>query len=184
MKKNNKNGRGFTVVNPNAAGIDIGSKVHYVAVPDDRGSRAIESFGCVTSELERMASWLKACGIETVAMEATGVYWIPVCAVLEDHGFEVILVDPRQVKNAKGRKTDVQDSAWIQKLHSFGLMMLVAFTWCTSTARVFSPMTRLVTGTVNGPSVVASGTVRLAAVESSGTTSGSRPRRRISRPLR
>lgn len=122
MKKNSKNGRGFTVVNPNAAGIDIGSKVHYAAVPDDRGSRAVESFGCVTSELTRMASWLKACGIETVAMEATGVYWIPVCAVLEDHGFEVILVDPRQVKNAKGRKTDVQDSAWIQKLHSFGLL--------------------------------------------------------------
>ena len=122
MKKNSKSGRGFTVVNPNAAGIDIGSKVHYVAVPDDRANPAIKSFGCVTSELERMASWLKACGIETLAMEATGVYWIPVCAVLEDHGFEVILVDPRQVKNAKGRKTDVQDSAWIQKLHSFGLL--------------------------------------------------------------
>ncbi len=69
-----------------------------------------------------MARWLKACGVDTVAMEATGVYWIPVCAVLEDHGFEVILVDPRQVKNAKGRKTDVQDGAWIQKLHSFGLL--------------------------------------------------------------
>jgi transposase len=122
MKKNSKSGQGLTVVHPNAAGIDIGSRVHYVAVPDDRGSRPIEGFGCVTSELERMASWLKACGIETVAMEATGVYWIPVCAVLEDHGFEVILVDPRQVKSAKGRKTDVQDSAWIQKLHSFGLL--------------------------------------------------------------
>lgn len=122
MKKNSKSDRTFKVVNPNAAGIDIGSRVHYVAVPDDRGSRAVENFGCVTSELERMASWLKACGINTVAMEATGVYWIPVCAVLEDHGFEVILVEPRQVKNAKGRKTDVQDSAWIQKLHSFGLL--------------------------------------------------------------
>lgn len=122
MKKNNKNGQGLKVVNPNAAGIDIGSRVHYVAVPDDRGSRAVESFGCTTSELERMASWLKACGIETVAMEATGVYWIPVCALLEDHGFEVILVDPRQVKSLKGRKTDVQDGAWIQKLHSFGLL--------------------------------------------------------------
>ena len=97
--------------------------------PRGAGTRAVESFGCVTAELERMASWLKACGVDTVAsakpalgMEATGVYWIPVCAVLEDHGFEVILVDPRQVKNAKGRKTDVQDSAWIQKLHSFGLL--------------------------------------------------------------
>ena len=122
MKKNSKNGQSFKVVNPNAAGIDIGSRVHYVAVPEGRGSRVVESFGCVTAELERMARWLKACGVDTVAMEATGVYWIPVCAVLEDHGFEVILVDPRQVKNAKGRKTDVQDGAWIQKLHSFGLL--------------------------------------------------------------
>jgi len=122
MKKNSKSGQSLKVVNPNAAGIDIGSRVHYVAVPEGRGSRAVESFGCVTAELERMARWLKACGIDTVAMEATGVYWIPVCAVLEDHGFEVILVDPRQVKNAKGRKTDVQDGAWIQKLHSFGLL--------------------------------------------------------------
>jgi transposase len=119
MKKNSKS---LTVVNPNAAGIDLGAKVHYVAVPDGRGSRAIESFGCVTAELERMARWLKACRIDTVAMEATGVYWKPVCAVLEDHGFKIIVVDPRQVKNAKGRKTDVQDSAWIQKLHSFGLL--------------------------------------------------------------
>ncbi|MBK5255210.1 MAG: IS110 family transposase [Vicinamibacteria bacterium] len=122
MKKNSKSGQSLKVVNPNAAGIDIGSRVHYVAVPEGRGARAVESFGCVTAELERMARWLKACGVDTVAMEATGVYWIPVCAVLEDHGFEVILVDPRQVKNAKGRKTDVQDGAWIQKLHSFGLL--------------------------------------------------------------
>ena len=122
MKKNSKRDLSLKVVNPNAAGIDIGSRVHYVAVPEGRGDRAVECFGCVTAELERMARWLKACGIETVAMEATGVYWIPVCAVLEDYGFEVILVDPRQVKNAKGRKTDVQDGAWIQKLHSFGLL--------------------------------------------------------------
>jgi transposase len=122
MAKNIRTGKGLKVVNPNAAGMDVGSKVHYVAVPEGRGSRAIESFGCVTAELMRMANWLKACGVDTVAMEATGVYWIPVCEVLEDEGFEVILVDPRQVKNVKGRKTDVQDSAWIQKLHSFGLL--------------------------------------------------------------
>lgn len=119
MKKNSKS---LPVVNPNAAGIDLGARVHYAAVPDGRGSRTVESFGCVTAELERMARWLKACRIDTVAMEATGVYWKPVCAVLEDYGFKVIVVDPRQVKNAKGRKTDVQDSAWIQKLHSFGLL--------------------------------------------------------------
>lgn len=116
MKKNSK------IVNPNAARIDIGSRIHYVAVPEGRETRAVETFGCVTAELERMANWLKACCVDTVALEATGVYWIPVCAVLEDHGFEVILVDPRQVKNAKRRKTDVQDSVWIQKLHSFGLL--------------------------------------------------------------
>lgn len=122
MKKNSKSGLSLKVVNPNAAGVDIGSKVHYVAVPEGRGTRAVETFGCVTAELERMASWLKASGVDTVAMESTGVYWISLCAVLEDQGFEVVLVDPRQVKNQKGRKTDVQDSVWIQKLHSFGLL--------------------------------------------------------------
>ena len=122
MKNRNRARGALRIVNPNAAGIDIGSREHYVAVPEGRGSRQVESFGCVTAELERMANWLKACGIETVAMESTGVYWIPVCAVLEDHGFEVVLTDPRHVKNTKGRKTDVLDGSWIQSLHSFGLL--------------------------------------------------------------
>jgi transposase len=122
VKKNSKGGQGLKVVNPNAGGIDIGSRVHYVAVPEGRGGRPVESFGCVTAELERMARWLKACEVDTVAMESTGVYWVGVCAILEDHGIEVIVVDPRQVKSARGRKTDVQDSVWIQKLHSFGLL--------------------------------------------------------------
>lgn len=122
MKKNSKRGQGLQIVNANAAGIDLGSQVHYVAVPEGRGNRPVESFGCVTAELERMVSWLKACGVDTVAMESTGVYWVSVCAVLEDHGIDVIVVDPRQVKSARGRKTDVQDSVWIQKLHSFGLL--------------------------------------------------------------
>ena len=122
MKKSSRGTRALSVVNPNAAGIDIGSEIHYAAIPEGRATRPVESFGCVTSELERMAEWLQGAGIETVAMESTGVYWIPVCAVLEDHGLDVILVDPRQVKNVKGRKTDVQDSAWIQQLHAFGLL--------------------------------------------------------------
>lgn len=122
MKKSSRADRTLRIVNPNAAGIDVGSSIHYVSVPSDRDVRSVESFGCVTSELLRMASWLKACGIETVAMESTGVYWVPVCAVLEDQGFEVLVVDPRQVKNTRGRKTDVQDSVWIQSLHSFGLL--------------------------------------------------------------
>jgi transposase len=121
MKKNSKT-QSLRVVNPNAAGIDVGSRVHYVAVPDDRGGRTVESFGCVTAELERMARWLLACGVDTVAMESTGVYSSSVAAVLEDHGLKVIEVDPRQVRSAKGRKTDVQDSVWIQQLHSFGLL--------------------------------------------------------------
>ena len=122
MKKSSKLGRDLSVVNPDAAGIDIGSERHYVAIPEGRGGRTIENFGCVTAELERMANWLLACGIKTVALESTGVYWIPVCEVLEDRGMEVVLVDPKQVKNVKGRKTDVHDAAWIQKLHSFGLL--------------------------------------------------------------
>lgn len=122
MKKSTRGVRELRVLNPNAAGVDVGSAIHYVAIPDGRAVRAVESFGCVTSELEWMAEWLQKAGIETVAMESTGVYWIPVCAVLKDHGLDVVLVDPRQVKSAKGRKTDVQDSAWIQQLHGFGLL--------------------------------------------------------------
>ena len=121
-KSSSKSERDLRVVNPDAAGIDIGSERHYVAIPEGRGGRTIENFGCVTAELERMADWLIACGIRTVALESTGVYWIPVCEVLEDRGLEVVLVDPRQVKNVRGRKTDVEDAAWIQKLHSFGLL--------------------------------------------------------------
>lgn len=122
MKKSSRVKRELKVVNPNAAGIDIGSRAHYVAVPEGRMSRAVESFGCVTAELERMAEWLQAARIETVALESTGVYWIPVAAVLEDHGMEVVLVDPRQLKNSKNRKTDVEDSSWIQQMHCFGLL--------------------------------------------------------------
>jgi transposase len=122
MEKSNRGTRELRVVNPNAAGIDIGSKNHYVAIPEGRSPRSVESFGCTTAELVRMSEWLQRTGIETVAMESTGVYWIPVAAVIEDHGIEVLLVDPRQVKNNRGRKTDVLDASWIQQLHSFGLL--------------------------------------------------------------
>jgi transposase len=109
-------------VNPHAAGIDIGSQIHYVAIPDGDGGRTVQSFGCVTAELVRMAEWLQRAGITTVALESTGVYWIPVCVVLEDHGFEVVVFDPRQAKKRNGKKTDVQDCSWIQQLHTFGLL--------------------------------------------------------------
>src|SRR5690242_2649463 len=110
MKKRSKPTRDLKIVNPDAAGIDIGANRHYVAVPEGRGGRTIENFGVVTAELERMASWLIACGIKTVALESTGVYWIPVCDVLEDQGLEVVLVDPKKVKTIGGRKSDVHDA--------------------------------------------------------------------------
>jgi transposase len=122
MKKSSRRARELKIENPNAAGIDIGSSMHYVAVPEGRASRSVESFGCTTAELVRMAEWLQKAGVETVAMESTGVYWIPVAAVLEDHGLEVVVVDPRQVKNSKGRKTDVVDCSWIRELHTWGVL--------------------------------------------------------------
>jgi transposase len=112
----------FPLLNPNAAGIDLGSQSHFVSVPEDRDQRPVQQFGCYTTALHEMAAWLKGCGIETIAMEATGVYWVPVFEVLEDHGFEVLLVDARQVKNLSGRKTDIVDAQWIRHLHSYGLL--------------------------------------------------------------
>ena len=106
----------------NAAGIDCGSRQHYVAVPVDRDVEPVRRFNTMTPDLYRLADWLKACGIESVAMEATGVYWIPIYEILEERGFEVVLVNARHVKNVPGRKTDVVDCQWIQELHSLGLL--------------------------------------------------------------
>jgi transposase len=114
--------KGFSVINPYSAGIDIGSREHYVAVPKEKCSDNVRKFKCYTPDLYEMAKWLKKCGIKTVAMESTGVYWIPVYQILEDYGFEVKLVNARHVKNVPGRKTDVQDCQWLQQLHSFGLL--------------------------------------------------------------
>lgn len=109
-------------INPNAAGIDVGSASHFVAVPVDRDEEPVREFAAFTGDLYRMADWLQACGVESVAMESTGVYWIPVFQVLEERGFEVKLVDARQLKRVPGRKTDVADCQWLQQLHSFGLL--------------------------------------------------------------
>jgi transposase len=109
-------------VNPNAAGVDVGAGTHYVAVPEDRDGEPVREFASFTGDLHRMADWLRECGIETVAMESTGVYWIPLFQVLEERGFEVRLVDARQLKRVPGRKTDVSDCRWLQQLHSFGLL--------------------------------------------------------------
>ena len=110
------------VMHPDAAGIDIGNEVHYVAVPPNRSSEAVRRFGCTTAELRAMADWLKQCGIQTVAMQSTGVYWIAVFDILEEAGLEVYLVNARETKNLPGRKSDVQESQWLMKLHTYGLL--------------------------------------------------------------
>src|SRR6266700_2715093 len=110
------------VVHPDAAGIDIGNESHYVAVPPTRDSQSVRRFGCTTSELKEMAVWLKQCAIRTIALQSTGVYWIAVYDILEESGFEVYLVNARETKNLPGRKSDVQESQWLMKLHTYGLL--------------------------------------------------------------
>jgi transposase len=110
------------ITNPDAGGIDIGSRAHYVAVPEDRAQSPVRCFGTYTAELDAIVSWLKECGIKTVAMESTGNFWIPLYQKLEEAGFEVLLVDAHQAKHVPGRKSDVQDCRWLQQLHSYGLL--------------------------------------------------------------
>lgn len=110
------------VVEPSAAGIDVGATEMYVAVPADRDSQAVRRFSTFTNDLIRIADWLQSCGITSVAMESTGVFWIPLFQILEDRGFRVCLVNARHVKNVPGRKTDVADCQWLQYLHSVGLL--------------------------------------------------------------
>ena len=114
--------RSLSKVNLNAAGIDIGATAHYVAVPEERDENNVRCFQTFTADLQALADWLKQCGVETVAMESTGVYWIPVFEVLESHGFDVELVEPGKLKSVPGRKTDVLDCQWIQQLHNYGLL--------------------------------------------------------------
>jgi transposase len=109
-------------INPNVAGIDCGSAEHFVAVPPDRDLTPVQSFTTFTSDLLRLADWLTACRVKSVAMEATGVYWIPIYEILEARGFEVLLVNARHLKNVPGRKSDVSDCEWIRELHSVGLL--------------------------------------------------------------
>jgi transposase len=109
-------------LNLNAAGIDIGSRSHFVAVPEGADERPVREFSCFTADLHRMADWLISCGVTTIAMESTGTYWIPVFEILESRSLEVKLVNARHVKNVPGRKTDVLDCQWIQQLHTYGLL--------------------------------------------------------------
>ena len=115
----------WKVVHPHAAGVDIGATEHYVAVPPDAvaaDAAAVKSFGCYTEDLDVCVEWLKACGVDTVAMESTGVYWMALFQKLEEAGLEVVLVNAQTLKHVPGRKTDVQDCQWIQQLHSYGLL--------------------------------------------------------------
>lgn len=109
-------------VNLNAAGIDVGATLHFVAVPADRCEQPVKRFEAFTDDLLRLADWLQSCGIDTVAMEATGVYWIPLYELLASRGFEVRLVNPHHMKSVPGRKTDVKDCQWLQELHTYGLL--------------------------------------------------------------
>ncbi|MFN0100544.1 MAG: IS110 family transposase [Bryobacteraceae bacterium] len=113
---------GLEILHPDAAATDIGNESHFVSVPPDRDPQPVREFGSWTADLERMAAWLKSCGIKTVAMQSTGVYWIAAYDVLEKHGFEVFLVNARDTRNVPGRKTDVQESQWLRKLHTYGLL--------------------------------------------------------------
>jgi transposase len=113
---------GLTTVHPNAAGVDVGNSEHYAAVPPDRDQQAVRSFPCFTENLRQLVEWLKRCGITSVALQSTGVYWIPLYDMLEAEGFEVYLVNAQHTKNLPGRKSDVQESQWLMKLHTYGLL--------------------------------------------------------------
>src|SRR5213594_301889 len=122
MRRIQRENLSLEVVHPDAAGIDIGNEFHYVAVPPTRDGEPVRRFGCTTTELKSMADWLKQCRIRTVAMQSTGVYWVSVYDILEEAGFEVYLVNANETRNLPGRKSDVQESQWLMKLHTYGLL--------------------------------------------------------------
>ena len=122
MPKLSRTTSSLPVLQPNAAGIDVGATEVYAAVPQDADPQPVRCFETFTADLNALADWLKACGIRTVAMESTGVYWIPVFQILDAHGIDVCLVNARHVKNVPGRKSDVADCQWLQYLHAVGLL--------------------------------------------------------------
>ena len=112
----------FAMAYPDACGIDIGSSSHFVAVPADRDGESVREFRAFTADLQALVAWLRQCQITAVAMESTGVYWIPLYEMLDEAGFEVHLVNARHVKSVPGRKSDVLDCQWLQQLMTFGLL--------------------------------------------------------------
>ena len=117
-----KEGMKLEVVHPDAAGVDVGGSSHHVAIRGDAPGQTVREFGCYTKDLHEMADWLLSSGVRIVALESTGVYWIPVYEVLERRGLEVLLVHARHVKGVSGRKSDVLDCQWLQRLLSYGLL--------------------------------------------------------------
>jgi len=120
--KKERRDRQMPVMRPHAAGMDIGAEEIYVTIPSDHDDQPVRSFSTFTCDLHALADWLQHCGIDTVAMESTGVYWIPIFQILEARGLEVFLVNAHYLKSVPGRKGDVSDCQWIQYLHSVGLL--------------------------------------------------------------
>ena len=114
--------RTMPMLHPNAAAIDVGATMHMAAVRADRTPEPVRSFGTFTTDLHRLVDWFTECGVETVVMESTSVYWIPIFELLDARGFTVFLVNARDAKHVPGRKTDVSDAQWLQRLHSYGLL--------------------------------------------------------------
>jgi transposase len=121
-KTKSKVDRTMPMVHPNAAAIDVGATMHMAAVRADRALEPVRSFGTFTADLDQLVDWFTECGVETVVMESTSVYWIPIFELLDARGFTVFLVNARDAKHVPGRKTDVSDAQWLQRLHSYGLL--------------------------------------------------------------
>ena len=114
--------RALEIVHPDAAGIDIGGREHWVAISPELDAEPVRCFGCFTADLQEMARWLKEKGVRSVALQSTGVYWMPAFEILEQHGLELYLVNAQHTKNVPGRKSDIQECQWLLKLHAFGLL--------------------------------------------------------------
>jgi transposase len=122
QRKRDRKSRELPRVHPAAAAIDIGATMHVAAVGPDRDQEPVRTFRTFTDDLHRLADWFAGCGVKTIVMESTGVYWIPVFEILEQRGFEVMVVNARDAKHVPGRKTDVSDAEWLQRLHEYGLL--------------------------------------------------------------
>ena len=120
--RRNVDWKALQIVHSDAAGIDVGGSEHWVAISPDRDAEPVRCFGCFTADLRELGRWLVEKGVRSVAMQSTGVYWMPVFEILEQHGLEVYLVNARHTRNLPGRKSDVQEGQWLLKLHTFGLL--------------------------------------------------------------